>query len=480
MGIIEIILGFFVGNWWAVLLGVGFTAYFLVVNGLYSLLLVGATVETMKKRRSSQLETFRWIEETAGMPAITVIVPAYNEEKTIRETVTNLLSNDYPRLNITVVVDGSTDDTLKVLLDTFKMVEEPYKPDPVLTTQPIKAFYRSLETPSLTVVAKENGGKADAINAGLVATSDVLVCIIDADTLLEPQAIKKMVLPFVEDPATSAVGAPVRILNADEINPDLRVVRRLVAKEPLIAAQQLEYIRAFSIGRLGWNRLGGNILISGALGVFVRGQLIKAGGYATDTVGEDLEMVVRLRLAAALEKRPFKVQFIPDVAAYTEAPSTYKTLGRQRARWHNGLLDTYRRHRKKLFKTRYGKVSFWNLPVYFATELVAPLVELAGIIFFALGLYLGFVNPLAAVVYFMVAYLWTFCLSLAAIGLNEFGFHPSVTVKSRLRLSMAAVTEMFFYRQLTLIWRLQGFVSGLRRKTEWGAQERKGVNTTNS
>ena len=337
----------------------------------------------------------------------------------------------------------------------------------------VVGLYRSRRHPNLVVVDKRNGGKADALNAGLNVATRRLVCALDADTLIEPDAMQRMVRPFVRRDDVVAAGGTIRVVNGSQVRGG-RVALVRAPRRTLGGCQVVEYLRAFLFGRLGWNRLGGNLIISGAFGLFDREAVLAAGGYAHDTVGEDMELVLRLRRRSYEAGDIKRIVFIPDPVAWTEAPETLRVLGRQRDRWHRGLADVLLRHRAVMFRRRYRALGLLVYPYFFIIELLAPLVEAVGFAGLAAGLLLGAVDWSFAVLFFLVAYGYGLCLTTFTLVLDELSFHRYERLRDRFLLLGWAVIESLGYRQLTVVWRLRGLVKYLRGRTDWGTMERKG------
>jgi cellulose synthase/poly-beta-1,6-N-acetylglucosamine synthase-like glycosyltransferase len=340
-------------------------------------------------------------------------------------------------------------------------------------TKQVRGLYRSRRYPSLLVVDKENGGKADALNAGLNLASGELVCAIDADTLIEPDALQRMVRPFLLSDDVLAAGGTIRLVNGSSVAGG-RVVKTRVPRQLLAGVQTVEYLRAFLFGRLGWNRLGGNLIISGAFGLFQREPVIAAGGYTHDTVGEDMELVLRLRRRGYELGGPKRVDFIPDPVAWTEAPETARVLGRQRDRWHRGLSDTLWRHRRVLFNPRYGAMGLVIYPYFCFVELLAPVIEALGLLGLAVGVAVGAVDLTFAGLFFLVAYGLGLILGVMTLMLEEFSFHRYEGLDDRALLVLWAALEQFGYRKLTVFWRMRGLIRFLRGRRDWGAMQRKG------
>ena len=454
--------------------------YFLAVNGFYLVLLISAGLELWRHAQTVRGEDRRRVLSSPVAPRVSVLAPAYNEAATVEESVRALLSLEYPDLEIVVINDGSTDSTLEVLKDRFELepVHTIYRRR--ITTEPVTQLYRSRVNPNLLVADKENGGKADALNAGLDLATGSLVCAIDADTLIEPDALLRMVRPFLRSDDVLAAGGTIRVVNGCEVRHG-RVTKVRVPRSFLPAVQVIEYLRAFLFGRLGWNRLGGNLIISGAFGLFRREPLIHAGGYSPGTVGEDMELVARLRRTAReAGGRRQRVDFIPDPVAWTEVPESWRTLGRQRDRWHRGLADTLWRHRRVLLNPRYGTLGLVVFPYFVFVELLAPVVEVLGLAGIAVGLYIDAINWEFAALFFLVAYGLGVLLNALTLALEEFSFHRYDRQGQRLRLMGLSLVDSVGYRHITVFWRLRGILSFLRGRTEWGVMERRGLGAADS
>jgi cellulose synthase/poly-beta-1,6-N-acetylglucosamine synthase-like glycosyltransferase len=447
--------------------------YFVVVNSLYAILLVSATLELVRHRRRTRGET-RWrLLQVPELPKISVLSPAYREEDTIVESVSALLTLSYPHLEVIVVCDGSPDGTLDALTQAFSLRRVHALHRALVPTRPINAMYRSQTIPRLLVVDKENGGKADALNAGLNVASGELLCAIDADTLIAPDALQRLIRAFVMEDGVLAAGGTVRLVNGATVRSG-RVVDLRAPTNLLAGIQVVEYLRAFLFGRLGWNRLGGNLIISGAFGLFRRDAVVAAGGYTHDSVGEDVELVVRLRRQARERGERDLVRFIPDPVAWTEAPESLAVLSRQRDRWHRGLADTLWRHRRLLLSPRYGALGMVSIPYYVFAELLAPVVEALGIVGLVVGLLFGLVNISFALWFFVVAYGYGALLTVATLVLDEMSYRKYRRLRDHFALLGFALIENLGYRQLTVLWRLRGLVGFLRGRSEWGAMERRG------
>jgi len=363
-------------------------AYFLLVNSFYAVLLASAAWEMRSYRLRSWQEGQSWLLGSPVAPRISMLAPAHNEGPTVAESVRSLLTLRYPKLEVVLINDGSTDETMAVMQREFDLVPVHPTYDRQVEHKPVVGLYRSPANPGLVVVDKENGGKADALNAGMNMASGELACAIDADTLIEADALLRMVAPFLTADDVVATGGTIRVANAARVRAG-RVLEARVPRQAVAGIQVAEYLRAFLVGRLGWNRLGGNLIISGAFGLFRRASVLDAGGYTEGTVGEDMELVVRLRRRGLDHDLPNRIVFVPDPVAWTEVPSSMKILGRQRDRWHRGLSDVVWRNRGLFLNPRYGSLGLAVFPYYVVVELLAPVVEAFGLVGLALGVVTG-------------------------------------------------------------------------------------------
>ena len=447
--------------------------YFVVLNIGY--FITGLFAFRSLRRYVRRLRTLD-IEDllgSAGMPPITPVAPAFNEEPTCVESVRSLLTLKYGDFEILFVNDGSKDGTLARMIESFDLEPTFRLPTGNITTKPVRGVYRSRSHPKLWMIDKENGGKADTLNAGLNYCRTPLFCGMDADSLLEREALTRIVRPFVEDARTVAAGGIIRIVNGCTVN-EGTVTNVRLPSEMVPRLQVLEYLRAFLAGRMGWHEMEATLIISGAFGVFRRDLVVEVGGYATDTVGEDMELVVRLHRLCREKKIPYTIGFVPDPVAWTECPATLKVLGRQRDRWQRGLIETLWRHRTMLFNPKYGRVGMLAYPYFVFLEMLAPVVETFGYFTFLAAWLLGRLSAPFATAFFGLSIGLGIGLSFTAVALEEVGFRRYPRRRDLYTLIWVAVVENFGYRQLTMWWRLRGTFNVLRKTKSWGRMDRQG------
>jgi cellulose synthase/poly-beta-1,6-N-acetylglucosamine synthase-like glycosyltransferase len=446
----------------------------LVVYHGFNLLMV--TLAWFELRRQRRMGTRRMrIMAKAGtpLPGITVIIPAYNERVSIVRTVGSVLRSSYPDVQVIVVSDGSTDRTLRVLTEAFALRPSNVRPAGSLPTQNVRAVFESETDARLLVVDKRNGGKADALNVGLNMATRRLVLATDADVLFDVHALLYLALPFMLHGETVATSGMIRLHNGCTLRRN-RVVQVAAPRTLLESSQVVEYLRAYGVGRLFFNRLGGHLIISGAFGLFDRQLLLELGGYQAHAVGEDMELVARIHRHCREQRRPYRVEFSAHALCYTEAPHTRVDFGKQRTRWHHGLLTTLRIHRQMAFNPGYGSIGLVTFP-YFALELYAPVFEAIGWLTLP-ALWLSGVAPSATMILFAaVSVLMSMSVSLAAVGLDALYFTHFRRATDRAIVVGAALLEPFWYRPLTIYYRLRAFYRFYRTihlKTAWKSPAR--------
>nr|WP_255151176.1 glycosyltransferase family 2 protein [Halorarius halobius] len=454
--------------------GVVVVAYYAVINVFYLCIHVLALFELEEDVREARWDPpFRRFA-SPFYPGIGVVVPAYNEAATIVESVRSMLALNYPDLEVVVVNDGSTDATMDRLREAFDLeaVDAPVPFD--VPCEPIDDVYRSRSTDQLLVVDKANGGKSDALNAGIWLTDMPLFCAVDADTVIDRDALLQIVRPFLERPDTAvASGGVVRVANACDIE-DGVVERVGLPKTGLPGMQVMEYLRAFYSGRLGLNRVNGLILISGAFGLFRTDVVREVGGYRHDTVTEDFEIIVRLHRHLSDAGREYTVDFIPEPVAWTEVPASRRVLGRQRRRWYRGMVDTVVAHRDMLFNRAYGRVGTLVMPMFVAAETFGPLIEGLGYLILPLAWYFGVLNVEFLVAFFLLTTGFGVFLSWFGVFSEVWSFNRYDDPRQVVRLLWYGVLENFGYRQWKTLVAWHGLVEYLRGVDAWGAMERSG------
>jgi len=454
--------------------------YFITLNILYLILLFlsYSWSRQYKKKTAVHPIDFEALERLKGLiPPVTVIVPAFNEEHVIVQSVRSLLAIDYERLEIVVVNDGSSDETLDELIRAFSLRKAEVQPSGELPTQPLRDFYVSTVEPRMVVVDKQNGGKADALNAGINFSQSPYFLVMDADSLLEPEALTLALRDMLEDPEkVVAVGGIVRGVNGSVVDGG-RVRRPNLQINYWVLMQVVEYLRSFLASRAGWSRINGLFIVPGAFGLFQKAACVKAGGYSWETVTEDLELVVRLHRYSREHKLGWRVVFAPNAVCWTEMPSSAQVLSRQRKRWHEGLWQTVRAHRSMCFRPRYGVMGMLALPHQVVHEIGGPFVELAGLVLLPLFYFMGLLSPKAFFIYMVLAFFVGILYSLMALLIDQALFPRHRYPRDVLLLMSFSLIEYIGYRQISVYWRLVASWNYLFGKITWRASTRTGFAT---
>ncbi|TRO66856.1 glycosyltransferase family 2 protein [Christiangramia sabulilitoris] len=464
--------------------------YFFLIYGimLMTIYFSGVVLANRAIRRTKKKSTFLQVQDIVSatdIPSVTLVAPAYNEGMTIIENVKSLLSIQYPYYEFILVNDGSKDDSLEKLIKEFDLEQH----DASFITQPIptasvKSIYKSKNKKytHLTVIDKNNGGRADALNTGINFADTELVICTDADCIIEQDALLKMVRPYLEEDEEEiiACGGGIGIANDSIVHNG--VLKELKLPENLVPmVQVVEYIRAFLLGRMAWGEINGLMLVSGAFGMYPRKRVMEVGGFDSKTVGEDLELCIRLRIHMENLKKPYKVVYLPETLCWTEGPPDYDILIKQRDRWARGLWETMSLHRKLFFNPRYRHMGMLYYPYWLFFEFGAPLVEFLGMIVIILFGIFGWINwPFSLLLFFLV-YLVGCLFSTAAIFMYVKNFDHYTKPKQIVELLLAAYLEPFLYHPVLVYGQMKGYYKKLFRiKSGWGAMTRKGFKVSDS
>jgi hypothetical protein len=432
--------------------------------------------ETRLYMKRSRLDDDQAILNSPLTPSISLIVPVYNEGRSVIDNVRSLLSLRYSRYDVIVVNDGSTDYSLKKLIEHFQLMPVAFPHESRIDTRQLRSVYRSRNKAfdRLIVVDKENGGKSDALNAGINISDSELIACIDADSIIAPDALLTMVKPFLNSrQKVIATGGVVRIANSCEVE-DGSLVKVKLPDKLLARFQALEYLRVFLLSRIAWSKFNGLLIVSGAFGLLDKEVVIRCGGYSVTTVGEDMELIVRMRRYMHSLKKKYKVFYIPDPLCWTEAPSSLSVLSRQRNRWARGTAETLKRHRRILLNPRYKVMGMLSFPYWLVFEYLAPFIEISGILYFIVLAFLGKLN----LVYFLslLAALYAFAVfnSVLALVAEEFSYHKYKLKSDMSRLIITALLEPILYHPIIMLSTLKGNIDLLLGKKSWGSMQRKG------
>jgi len=462
-----------------------FAFYAMTLNLIYIILLIFSYIEAKNQEKMWKIKNKSMLFKKNMIPPVSIIAPAYNEEKTIIESANSLLNLQYPDYELILVNDGSKDHTLNTLIEYFDLKRVDYLYNSKLSTKPIRGIYLNRSRPKLIVVDKENGGKADALNVGINISNNEYICGIDSDSLLEDEALLKLAsLTLDEEIETPALGGNILPVNGCIVERgqlmDIHIPHSKLAK-----FQTMEYIRAFMSGRLGWSKINGLLIISGAFGLFRKERIIDIGGYLTssgrykmDTVGEDMELVVRLSRQMREAGKKYRIGYSFNANCWTEVPEDLKTLKKQRYRWHRGLIEILTFHRKMLFNVGYGKTGILAMPYFFVFEMMGPLFEIQGMLAVILAFFLMVLNFEIALILFVTVILMGVLVSVSSLLIAEKN-NRYFSSKELAILIGYSIIENFGIKQYFSLWRVGGYLNILRRPKGWEKAERKGFSSAN-
>ena len=453
--------------------------YGVVLLLIYAMLAILSFVNIRLFLRKESYTDYKVIVGSPLAPGISVIAPAFNEGLTIISNIRSLLTFDYPNYEVIIINDGSTDDTLEKVINEFSMVKVDFAYDVKLSVKPVRGVYKSTDEAyaKLLVVDKENGkSKADATNAGInVASYPYFLCT-DVDCILHDQTLQMLIRPMMEEEhkRVIATGATLRMANSCEV--DEGVLIKIVAPRPLLARfQELEYIRSFVLGKMGWSYINAVPNVSGGLGMFDKEIAVKAGGYDPASFGEDMELRMRMSRYVYDNKIDAAVRYIPTTLCWTEGPTSVKIFMRQRTRWARGLLQLMVAHKKMLFNPAYGRVGMIVFPYNFFFELLAPVVEFLGIIYYIFLIYFGLVNWPYAIILLIFVYTYSVMISSLSVLWDQLTFQYYKTWRDVISVISMVFIEMIIYHPLIVVFSLRGYYFHLSNRTHsWGNMQRRG------
>ncbi|QCX00075.1 glycosyltransferase family 2 protein [Aggregatimonas sangjinii] len=459
-------------------INVVFFTFTVVLFTLFSFMAYLATRNSIHYKNKNSFGDLSKVMASPMAPSITIIAPAYNEGMTIVENIRSLMSLHYVNYEVMVVNDGSKDDTLQKMMEAYDLELIEREIDPNWKSKPIRGIYKSKHKAfaKLTVIDKENGGKSDALNTGMALSSNKYVGCIDVDCLLLPDALLHVVKAFYQrsEKKVIAVGGVIRVANSCIIQGgQLEEIR--LPKSWLARFQLLEYTRSFILGRMAWGRIDSLLIISGAFGFFDREIALAVGSYDTNTVGEDMEIVFKMRRYMHDEKIPYTVEYIPDSLCWTEVPEDLKILVNQRDRWARGNLETLYKHRDMFFNPKYGRLGMLSYPYWFFYEWMAPLLEFFGVFTIFIFYYIGILNFPFFVAITAFIYMYSIMFSFYAILWDVYSYNEYRNTKDILTLMLCAIIEPIAFHPIVVWAAVRGNYKKLFKiKSGWGSQVRKG------
>jgi cellulose synthase/poly-beta-1,6-N-acetylglucosamine synthase-like glycosyltransferase len=446
--------------------------YFIGINLIYIMLNFLSFFEIRKYTRENKVMNAGIIFRSNFYMPVSILMPAYNESRNIVDSVKSMLQLRYPEFEIIVINDGSKDNTAYVLKAAYKMTEVSLEPSSVLHSKTVNGTYISRTHRNLILIDKQNGGKADALNAGINYSHYPLFCALDADSVLDNESILKMSRTFIEKPDIIAAGGIIRVINGCRIEAG-EVVSIDLPSSSLARFQIVEYLRGFLFGRTGWSALDAMLIISGAFGIFKKKEVVDVGGYRSDTVGEDMELVVRLYNRYRPENK-MKIIFVPDPVCYTEVPESLSVLSRQRNRWQRGLIDSLILNFNMFMNPRYGTVGLIAMPFFVIFEMLGPIIEFTGYIVFVFSFFMGIINYKFCVLFMLASITLGIILSVSSILLEELTFRKYTKVSHTLWLFLFSIIENFGYKQMNTYFRFRGTIDYLLGRKHWGEMSRTG------
>lgn len=449
--------------------------YHFIANGIYLLLLILASGTIVNHLSRLEYGRYQKTIHPSVAPPVSVLVAAYNEEANIVDSVRSLLKLNYANFEVIVINDGSTDRTLNNLIEGFGLKKTNVIYRQSLRTARVHNFFLNPDEPRLIIVDKAHAGKSDSLNVGINVSNAPYFCSVDADSILEENAILRLMRPIIEAPElVKATGGIVRIVNGSVVS-EGRLVKLKLPKDSLSLMQVVEYIRSFLFGRAGLSVLNSLLVISGTFSMFHKRTVQEAGGYKTTTVTEDMELVVRLHKHLLDRKQKYRINFVPDPICWTEAPKDLSMLKRQRRRWHLGLAESIFMYKSMLFRPRYGRIGLFALPYQLLVELLGPVIEILGFFVITASFMLGIVDKHFFILFLILAILIGIFFSVAAVLLEEISYRRYPRLKDTFKLLVFGVLENFGYRQVLSLWRTQAVLKFLfARERKWEVVRKKG------
>lgn len=455
----------------------GFIIFYMsVVTVAYTCMLIFAFIEIRKQYKLDKTALDEdYIDALYYYKPLSIIIPAYNEEVGIVDSIQSVMSLKYPQTELIVVNDGSEDQTQQIVIEQFRMKKISKAVKQQVESKPIIQIYQSEIHHNLYLIEKENGGKADALNAGINFAKYPYFCSIDGDSIMDEKSLLRVMKPIIlSNEEVIAAGGNVRIANGLDIQWG-SVYQKRLPNRPLVLMQIIEYTRAFMMGRISLAKFNLILIISGAFSVFAKKWVIEVGGYSVNTIGEDMELVVKLHRFLRENKIKKRIEFVPDPVCWTEAPESLRVLRRQRRRWHQGLIESLVKHIKMTFNPRYGKVGMISFPYFWLVECFGPIIELGGYVYVVVAFFMGKIYFEFAVLLSLLFILYGSVLSAFSFLLEVWSVNLYAGTKNFFRLLLVSFTETFWYRPLTLIWRCEGFIQVFLRRKSWGNMKRVGL-----
>lgn len=449
-------------------------AYTILLSCIYILQIVIAFVKIKENVKIGKASDYMEYAQSDNLLPISLIIPAYNEQENIVENVKSLMKLNYPEFELIVVNDGSKDLTHEKMVEAFSLYPIESAHMRKIETSKVRNIYYNTEYPNLIYVDKENGGKSDALNAGINASSYPLFACLDADSRLEKDSLLRLGSEFIKDTTTVVAGGLVRIANGGVIK-DGEFQSYEIPRKAIERFQTVEYFRSFLAGRTSWGATNSMLIVSGAFGVFKKQAVIDVGGYKTDTIGEDMEIVVRLHEYMLRNKINYKIKFVEQAICWTQGPMNLNDVRTQRRRWQVGLMDTLLHYKKLILNPKYKSIGLIAVPYNWLFELLGAVVEVIGYFIIPFSLIMGELNLFYFIIYFLMASMLGIMISFGGLILEQYTKRGVMSAKQCVQLALYGILENFGYRQLITIFRVEGMLKYKKLKNRWGSIKRKTV-----
>lgn len=444
-------------------INIAILCYFILLSIGYIFLLITAFPDIIHKFNEMEWGDLDKLVNNKILPPISIIVPVYNMPDLVMEAIYSLINSRYPNIEILVVNDGSTDDTLQRLIKKFDLLPTMPVVHQKIKTAKVKTHYISKIHDNLVVIDKEHSGTGDTLNVGINASHSPIFASLDADTVIEPEAIGRMIFNMLYYPHTIVVGGAVYILNGCKVkNGELVDVR--ISKNLVVALQSCEYLRSFLYGRAGWNLFGGALSYAGAFTLFEREIALDIGGYMLNNYAQDAEIIVHLHAYMRQHKYPYKIHFTPTAFAWTDVPDTLKRYWRQRNNWQDGLLRSFMPYLYMLFNPRYGVVGLFSYPFYLFFEVGGALVEFTAYLMVLLSWWIGILDVPTAILFILLAWGFATFLTMANLLINFLTFNRYRRLSYVVVIFILTTLESFGFRQYLALCRTIATIKYFFRK----------------
>ncbi len=454
--------------------------FVLYLIGYSTFLFLSVTVgSSMLYKRKREDHYKNWLMVDCYVP-VTIIVPAHNESVTIVDSLQSLGMLEYSLYEIVVVNDGSTDDTVDVVVDAFdlKPIERPIRYQ-VPCERAEAVWIGSVGRVPITLVSKANGGKSDALNMGInVSQFPYFICI-DADSVLQYDSLREITAPLIEQDNVVAVGGLVRLSNGITLK-DGRLTNYSLPRKLIPAMQVLEYDRSFLSARILLDQFNGNLIISGAFGLFKKDLVIAVGGYDLDTVGEDMELVTKLHVFCRTNNMNYRIRYAADAICWSQAPETLRELRGQRRRWHRGLWECMSKHWRIFANPRYGLVSFASYSYFLIYELLSPFIELFGLVTVFIAFAFNFINVPFMIMFFMIYAVFGAVMSLTAFFSRVQTRDLKLSFKDVVKAILLSLFEITVMRFILAVTRMMALIGHRRKERHWEHVTRQKIDYTHT